>query len=84
MAGNLTFDQLKKRVAAGDIDTVLAAAVDMQGRLIGKRFLASFVSTIAAFISPIAPSMRPASFSGASLASPETVGSSTLIDTRSA
>ena len=42
MAGNLTFDQLKKMVAAGDIDTVLAAAVDMQGRLIGKRFLASF------------------------------------------
>ena len=31
MAGNLTFDQLKKMVAAGDIDTVLAAAVDMQG-----------------------------------------------------
>ena len=27
MAGNLTFDQLKKMVAAGDIDTVLAAAV---------------------------------------------------------
>jgi glutamine synthetase len=42
MAGNLTFDQLKKVVAAGEIDTVLAAAVDMQGRLIGKRFLASF------------------------------------------
>jgi len=30
------------QVAAGDIDTVLAAAVDQQGRLIGKRFLASF------------------------------------------
>ena len=42
MAGNLTFDQLKKAVASGDIDTVLAAAIDMQGRLIGKRFLASF------------------------------------------
>lgn len=42
MAGNLTFDQLKKGVAAGDIDTVLAAAVDMQGRLIGKRFLAGY------------------------------------------
>lgn len=42
MAGNLSFDQLKKAVAAGDIDTVLAAAADMQGRLIGKRFLASF------------------------------------------
>lgn len=42
MAGNLTFDQLKKAVADGEIDTVLAAAVDMQGRLIGKRFLAKF------------------------------------------
>ncbi|HHZ07288.1 MAG TPA: glutamine synthetase [Rhizobiales bacterium] len=42
MAGNLTFDQLKKAVADGEIDTVLAAAVDMQGRLIGKRFLATF------------------------------------------
>lgn len=42
MAGNISFDQLKKMVAAGDIDTVLAAAVDMQGRLIGKRFLAKF------------------------------------------
>jgi glutamine synthetase len=42
MAGNLTFEELKKHVAAGDIDTVLAAAVDMQGRLIGKRFLAKF------------------------------------------
>ncbi|KQZ97793.1 glutamine synthetase [Mesorhizobium sp. Root157] len=42
MAGNLSFDQLKKLVASGDIDTVLTAAVDMQGRLIGKRFLAQF------------------------------------------
>jgi glutamine synthetase len=42
MAGNLTFDQLKKAVASGDIDTVLAAAVDMQGRLVGKRFLAKY------------------------------------------
>src|SRR5919206_568089 len=42
MAGNMTFDQLKKAVAAGDIDTVLACAVDMQGRLIGKRFLAKY------------------------------------------
>jgi glutamine synthetase len=42
MAGNLTFDQLKKAVAGGDIDTVLACAVDQQGRLIGKRFLAKF------------------------------------------
>jgi glutamine synthetase len=42
MAGNLTFDQLKKAVAAGTIDTVLACFVDMQGRLIGKRFQAEF------------------------------------------
>ncbi len=42
MAGNLTFDELKADVASGDIDTVLACAVDMQGRLVGKRFLASF------------------------------------------
>jgi glutamine synthetase len=42
MAGSLTFDQLKKAVTAGDIDTVLACAVDMQGRLIGKRFLAKY------------------------------------------
>jgi glutamine synthetase len=42
MAGNLSFDQLKKAVSSGEIDTVLTAAVDMQGRLIGKRFLAQF------------------------------------------
>ena len=42
MAGNLTFDELKRDVAAGDIDTVLVCAVDMQGRLVGKRFLAKF------------------------------------------
>ncbi len=42
MASNVSFDQLRNMVAAGDIDTVLAAAVDMQGRLIGKRFLAKF------------------------------------------
>lgn len=42
MAGNLSFDQLKKAVQAGEIDTVLACAVDMQGRLVGKRFLAQY------------------------------------------
>jgi len=40
MAGNLTLDELKKSVAAGEVDTVLACIVDMQGRLMGKRFLA--------------------------------------------
>jgi glutamine synthetase len=42
MAGNLTFDELKQAVSNGGIDTVLACAVDMQGRLIGKRFLAKY------------------------------------------
>jgi len=42
MAGNMTFDALKKAVAAGEIDTVLVAAIDMQGRLMGKRFEAHF------------------------------------------
>ncbi|WP_238368430.1 glutamine synthetase family protein [Mesobacterium pallidum] len=34
----LSFDQLKAQVAAQEIDTVLAVIVDMQGRLMGKRF----------------------------------------------
>lgn len=38
MAGNLSFDELKEAVAEGVIDTVLVCFVDMQGRLIGKRF----------------------------------------------
>ena len=42
MAGNLKFDQLKKAVKGGSIDTVVVAMVDMQGRLIGKRFHAQF------------------------------------------
>ena len=40
MPGNLTFDALKKAVKSGQIDTVLTCIVDMQGRLMGKRFLA--------------------------------------------
>lgn len=42
MAGKLTFDELKQAVADGEIDTVLVALVDMQGRLMGKRFQAEF------------------------------------------
>ena len=42
MAGNLTLDQLKKAVAGRELDTVVAAFVDMQGRLIGKRFQAEY------------------------------------------
>ncbi len=38
MAGTLSFDDLKKQVADGQVDTVLACLVDMQGRLMGKRF----------------------------------------------
>ncbi|MCX7644068.1 MAG: glutamine synthetase family protein [Rhodobacteraceae bacterium] len=38
MPGNLSFAELKKAVAAGEIDTVLVCIVDMQGRLQGKRF----------------------------------------------
>ncbi|EFO28526.1 L-glutamine synthetase [Roseibium sp. TrichSKD4] len=38
MAGTLTFDGLKQAVSNGEIDTVLACIVDMQGRLMGKRF----------------------------------------------
>ncbi len=42
MPANLTFDQLKAQVAEGRIDTVIGAIVDMQGRLMGKRFQANF------------------------------------------
>ncbi len=42
MADKLTFDELKKAVSGGEIDTVLVVFVDMQGRLIGKRFQAEF------------------------------------------
>lgn len=38
----MTFDELRKAVDDGDIETVLCCGVDMQGRLFGKRFLASF------------------------------------------
>ncbi|NND17138.1 MAG: glutamine synthetase, partial [Silicimonas sp.] len=38
MTANLTFDALKEDAAHGIIDTVLVCLVDMQGRLMGKRF----------------------------------------------
>ncbi len=38
MAGQLSFDELKTATAAGEIDTVLACIIDIQGRLAGKRF----------------------------------------------
>ncbi len=34
----MDFDELGRRVEAGEIDTVLVCMVDMQGRLMGKRF----------------------------------------------
>ena len=42
MNGNLTLEDLEREVKAGAIDTVVAAFVDMQGRLMGKRFHAQF------------------------------------------
>ena len=42
MPGNLTLEELKIAVKAGDIDTVLVVQVDMQGRLMGKRMQAQF------------------------------------------
>src|ERR1700712_5212439 len=42
MVAAYSLAQLKADVAAGSIDTVLAAFPDMQGRLIGKRFQAEF------------------------------------------
>ena len=34
----LSFDDLKSQVSSGQVDTVLACLIDMQGRLMGKRF----------------------------------------------
>jgi len=38
MSAVLSFDALKAQVASGGVDTVLVCFVDMQGRLMGKRF----------------------------------------------
>lgn len=40
--GTLDVRELEQLVAAGDVDTVLAAMPDMQGRLVGKRVAASY------------------------------------------
>lgn len=40
MPAPLTFETLKEKTARGEIDTVLVCLVDMQGRLMGKRFVA--------------------------------------------
>lgn len=36
-SGNLTTDELRSAVAADEVDTVIVAFTDMQGRLVGKR-----------------------------------------------
>lgn len=41
MPANMTFDQLRRAVETGEIDTVLTCITDMQGRLMGKRFHAA-------------------------------------------
>jgi glutamine synthetase len=41
-AGRISVNDLKKLVADGAIDTVVSAACDMQGRLVGKRVTAPF------------------------------------------
>ncbi len=40
MPGTMSFDELKAAVEDQSIDTVVAAIIDMQGRLMGKRFYA--------------------------------------------
>ncbi|MAN76546.1 MAG: glutamine synthetase [Rhizobiales bacterium] len=40
MTADFTFETLKQKVSEGEIDTVLVCLIDMQGRLMGKRFLA--------------------------------------------
>ena len=42
MPGNLTMEALREKVSSGQIDTVITAITDMQGRLMGKRFQAEF------------------------------------------
>ncbi|MFT6915708.1 MAG: glutamine synthetase [Motiliproteus sp.] len=42
MKAMLTLEELKQEFATGNIDTVLACMVDMQGRLMGKRFHADY------------------------------------------
>lgn len=42
MSGHLDFEELKKEVRSGTIDTIVVAMVDMQGRLVGKRFQAEY------------------------------------------
>ncbi|MBI1493023.1 glutamine synthetase family protein [Halocynthiibacter styelae] len=38
----MSFEDLKSKVASGEVDTVLACLIDMQGRLMGKRLVAQY------------------------------------------
>src|SRR5215468_12006947 len=42
MPGNLSLEALERLIAGGEIDTVLVAFPDLQGRLMGKRVTAAF------------------------------------------
>lgn len=42
MPGTLSFDDLKSKVASGEVDTVIVCIIDMQGRLMGKRLHARY------------------------------------------
>ncbi|MEP1209861.1 MAG: glutamine synthetase family protein [Rhizobiaceae bacterium] len=46
MSGTLSFEELKSKAASGELDTVLVCLVDMQGRLMGKRFhISNFIES---------------------------------------
>ncbi len=40
--GKISVEELTALVAAGDIDTIVTAVCDMQGRLVGKRVTGQF------------------------------------------
>lgn len=42
MSGVMTLEDLEEQVASGEVDTVVAAFTDMQGRLVGKRVTGRF------------------------------------------
>lgn len=42
MQGRITLDELKRLIADGEIETVIAVFPDMYGRLVGKRFVAQY------------------------------------------
>ncbi|MEA2598750.1 MAG: glutamine synthetase, partial [Thermomicrobiales bacterium] len=41
-SGTINVDELLRRIDTGEIDTVISAVCDMQGRLVGKRVTGSF------------------------------------------